>query len=174
MGTIIRILLENITLTLLVLGFLATGLALLFKPRPLTSPVVTEALLACFILFSIALSYFYNFVMHVFFGEMVAHFIGWADSPFQREVGFASLGFAAVGLLAFRGGFQVRLAAILGPALFLFGAAGGHIYEIIQTGNHAPGNAGAILYTDIGLPLLGFFLLWLHYRASAAERAGKH
>ncbi|MEW5838390.1 MAG: DUF6790 family protein [Pseudomonadota bacterium] len=164
MDSIIRILLENITLTLLALGFVASAVALLLKPRPLTAPIVSEALLAYFILFSIALSYFYNFVMHVFFGEMVAHFIGWADSPFQREVGFASLGFAAVGLLAFRGGFQVRFAAILGPAFFLLGAAGGHIFEITKTGNMAAGNAGAILYTDIGLPLLGFFLLWLRYR----------
>ena len=164
MEDIIRILLQNITLTLIMLGLAASSVSLLFKPRPLTSRVLIEALLAYFILFSIGISYFYNFVMHVFFGEMVAHFIGWADSPFQREVGFASLGFAVVGLLAFRGSFDLRLAAITGPAFFLFGAAGGHIYEIIQTGNLAPGNAGAILYTDIALPVIGFILLWLHRR----------
>jgi hypothetical protein len=42
--------------------------------------------------------------MHVFFGEMTGRFIGWADSPFQTEVGVASPGFAVVGFLAFRGG----------------------------------------------------------------------
>ena len=40
-------------------------------------------------LFSIGISFFYNFVVHAFFGEMAARFIGWEDSPFQREVGFA-------------------------------------------------------------------------------------
>ena len=30
---------------------------------------------------------FYNFVMHVFFGDMAAKFIGWQNSPFQAEVG---------------------------------------------------------------------------------------
>jgi hypothetical protein len=174
MEDIIRILLQNITLTLLVLGFAASAVSLLLKPRPLTSRVLVEALFAYFILFSIALSYLYNFVMHVFFGEMVAHFIGWADSPFQREVGFASLGFAAVGLLAFRGSFDLRLAAVLGPALFLLGAAGGHIYEILKTGNLAPGNAGTILYTDVALPLLGFTLLWLQYRVTVGSGTGKH
>lgn len=174
METLIRLVLQNITLTLLIVGLLATALSLLGKSKPLNKAVVIEALLAWFVLFSIGISYFYNFVMHVFFGEMVAHFIGWADSPFQREVGFASLGFAVVGLLAFRGSFDLRVAAIVGPAFFLFGAAGGHIYEIIQSGNFAPGNAGTILYTDIALPVIGFALLWLHYRTSASERAGKH
>ena len=28
----------------------------------------------------------------------------------------------------------------------------------------APGNAGGIFYTDIGIPLVGFALLWLQHR----------
>jgi hypothetical protein len=76
--------------------------------------------------------------MHVFFGAMAARFIGWADSPFQAEVGFASLGFAAVGFLAFRGDRGTRTAAVVGPSLFLLGAAGGHIYQMITAHNFAP------------------------------------
>ena len=90
---------------------------------PRSVAVVVEALFSYFLLFSIGLANLYNFVLHVFFGKMTAGFIGWADSPFQREVGFASLGFAVVGLLAFKGSFDLRLAAILGPACFLWGAA---------------------------------------------------
>jgi hypothetical protein len=105
MEKVIRFLMENFTLTLFVLGLIAAACSLLPKPRPWTLPVVAEAVLSYFILFSIAISFLYNFVAHVFFGEAVARFIGWADSPFQREVGFASLGFAVIGLLAFRGSF---------------------------------------------------------------------
>lgn len=166
MADLIRFALENFTLTLLVLGLVASAASLLRTPRPWTARVVVEALLSYFVLCSIALSYLYNFVAHVFFGEMVARFIGWADSPFQREVGFASLGFAVVGFLAFRGSFDMRVAAIVGPACFLLGAAGGHILEILRTGNLSPGNAGLILYTDILLPLIGFALLWLEHRYS--------
>jgi hypothetical protein len=126
--------------------------------------VVVEAVFSWFLLFSVAFSYLYNFVLHVFFGAMTARFIGWADSPFQAEVGFASLGFAVVGFLAFRGSFDMRVAAVVGPACFLLGAAGGHILQIIKTGNLAPGNAGVILYTDIALPLIGLALLWLQHR----------
>ncbi|HRU04450.1 MAG TPA: hypothetical protein P5137_01585 [Candidatus Brocadiia bacterium] len=166
MANLIRALLQNFTLTLFILGLIAAAISLRRKPRPLTRPIVAEALLSHFLLFSIAISYLYNFVMHVFFGEMTARFIGWAQSPFQAEVGFASLGFAAVGFLAWRGGRQMRVAAVVGPSCFLLGAAGGHIVEIVKSRNFAPGNAGVILYTDILLPLIGFAMLWLTRKSS--------
>src|SRR5215472_7255975 len=163
MDDLISFVLGNFTLTFLVIGLIASIVAItLSKVR--TAPVVVEALFSYFLLFSIGFSFLYNFVVHVFFGEMAARLIGWRDSPFQREVGFASLGFAVVGFLAFRGSFDMRVAAIVGFACFLLGAAVGHILEILRTGNLAPGNAGVILYTDILLPLIGFALLWLQHR----------
>jgi len=162
-GSAIRFAVSNFTLTLLVVGLVAAFASLLRKPK-LTTPRVVEALLFYFLMFSIGVSYLYNFVLHTFFGAMTARFIGWPDSPFQAEVGFASLGFAVVGLLACWRSFDLRLAAIVGPALFLWGAAAGHIYQIAQTGNLAPGNAGVILYTDVLIPIFGFVLLWLQYR----------
>jgi hypothetical protein len=171
MATLIRLVLSNFTLTFLIVGLIASGIALLRAPKPLTTPVVVEALLAYFVLFSIGFGFLYNFVMHSFFGAMAARFIGWADSPFQLEVGFASLGFAAVGFLAFRGSFDLRLAAVVGPALFLLGAAGGHLYQMITAGNFAPGNAGVIFYTDILIPLIGFVLLWLQRRYARQSAA---
>jgi len=160
----IRFVLSNFTLSFMVLGLIVSLISLLRAPKPLTAPVVVEALFAYFLLFSIGFSYLYNFVVHVFFGATAARMIGWEDSPFQAEVGFASLGFAVVGFLAFRRSFDLRLAAIVGPACFLLGAAGGHIYQMIHAHNFAPGNAGVILYTDILIPIFGFALLWLQHR----------
>jgi hypothetical protein len=168
MTLLIEFVLANFTLTFLVLGFLAAGIAVALKPGGFTLANVAEELLAYFILFSITISFFYNFVFHVFFGELAASYIGWADSPFQAEVGYASLGYAAVGLFAFKGNCCVRFAAILGPALFLWGAAVGHIHQIVAAGNYAPGNAGVMLYTDIFLPVIGFGLLWLKRRAGSS------
>jgi hypothetical protein len=82
------------------------------------------------------------------------------------EVGFASLGFAAIGFLAFKGGFDLRLAAIVGPACFLWGAAGVHVYQMITAHNFAPGNAGVIFYSDVLLPIVGFIFLWLQNRSA--------
>jgi hypothetical protein len=168
----IRFILGNFTLTFLVIGLAASFVSLLRTQKPRTAPVLIEALFFYFLLFSIGFGFLYNFVLHTFFGEMTARFIGWADSPFQAEVGFASLGFSAVGFLACRRSFDLRLAAVVGPALFLLGAAGGHIYQLMKTSNFAPGNAGVILYTDILIPVIGFVLLWLQHRHGARARQG--
>lgn len=159
MGQIVAFALGNFTLSFLLLGLAAALAALLRRPRPRTRAEIIEALLAWFLFFSIGVSFLYNFVFHVFFGDLAAGYIGWANSPFQAEVGYASLGFAAVGLLAFRGAWQTRLAAVLGPALFLWGAAIGHVLDMIRSHNFAPGNAGVIFWTDILLPIIGFALL---------------
>jgi hypothetical protein len=168
MEDLIRFVLSNFTLSLFVLGLAASGFALAAGPRPLTRARTVEALFAWFLLFSVGISFLYNFVMHVFFSEMAAAFIGWTTSPFQKEVGFASLGFSMLGFLAFRGGFQMRLAAIVGIACFLWGAAAGHVVQMVEAHNFAPGNAGAIFYTDILLPLLGFVLLAMQRKTARA------
>jgi hypothetical protein len=156
--------LGNFTLTFFVLGLIAAAISLWRRPRPLTPSFVVEDVLAYFLLFSIGISFFYNFVFHVFFGDMAAELIGWQQSPFQAEVGFASLGFSVIGFLAFRGGFRVRIAAVAGVSCFLLGAAGDHVYQMVVAHNFAPGNAGIIFYTDIALPIIGFALLWLQHR----------
>jgi len=161
MQTFIRFALTNFTLTLLLTGLAVSAIALWCHREPPTREVVIETVLSYFVLFTIGVSYLYNFVMHTVFGEMTARIIGWADSPFQTEVGFASLGFAAIGFLAWRGSYDLRLAAILGTAFFSLGAAGVHIYEMVTAHNFATGNAGVVFYTDILLPLIGFALLYL-------------
>lgn len=139
MAEAITFVLSNFTLTFLVIGFFAAGIALARAPKPLTQAVAAEKLLAWHVFFAIGVAYFYNFVMHTFFGEMAARFIGWADSPFQFEVGMASLGFSVVGFLAAFRSFDLRLAAILGPSIFTLGAAAGHVYQMVTAHNFAPG-----------------------------------
>jgi hypothetical protein len=165
----IAFVLGNFTLTFFVLGLLASAIALWRAHPPRSFAVVVEALFSYFLLFSIGLANLYNFVLHGFFGKTAAAFIGWEDSPFQQEVGFASLGMGVVGLLAFRGSFDMRLAAIVAPACFLWGAAGVHIYEMITAHNFAPGNAGVIFYSDILIPVVGFIFLWLQRRVARPQ-----
>lgn len=164
MESTFRFLLSNFTLTFLVFGLIASAIAYFAKPAPRTPAQLIEALFSWFLFFSIGVSHFYNFVMHVFFGDMAARFIGWANSPFQAEVGFASLGFSVVGFLAFRGDLGLRKAAVVGPSIFLLGAAGGHVYQMITAHNFAPGNAGVMFWSDIFLPVIAFTLLWLQIR----------
>lgn len=161
---IIRFVLSNFTLTFLVIGLLFSLAAIMRAPKPVTAAVVVEKLISWHVFWAIGVCFFYNFVMHSFFGQMAAQFIGWADSPFQFEVGTASLGFSVVGFLAAFRSFDLRLAAIVGPALFALGAGFGHIYQIVTQHNFAPGNASVIFYLDFLIPLFGFLLLWLQHR----------
>ncbi|MEO8626707.1 MAG: DUF6790 family protein [Betaproteobacteria bacterium] len=103
---------------------------------------------------------------------MTARFIGWDNSPFQAEVGFASLGFSVLGFIAYRGSFDIRAAAVIAPACFLLGAAGGHAVQMVTAHNFAPGNAGIIFYTDIFVPLFGLLLLGLDRRYSGVRKPG--
>lgn len=168
MTALLTFLLSNFTLTFLLVALASSAFTLFFRHAPPAS--APDIFLRNFIFWGIGATYLYNFVMHVFFAEMVAGFIGWANSPFQYEVGFASFGFSAVAFFGYRSSFDFRLASILGPSFFLWGAAIGHIYQIITKNNFAPGNAGIILFTDILTPFIGFFLLWLQYRNSQSLR----
>jgi hypothetical protein len=164
MKNFIAFILGNFTLTFLVIGFVFSLVVLSLKKKPLDKPQVIEALFSYFLLFSIGLSFLYNFIFHVFFAEMAASFIGWKNSPFQYEVGYASLGFAIVGIIAFKQSLGFRAAAVIGPSFFLWGAAGGHIYQMLTAHNYAPGNAGVIFWTDVILPVIAFTLLHQQYK----------
>jgi len=159
---------SNYALTFMAIGLLFSVGAIARARRPLGPSGVIEKLLAWHVFWVIGVGYLYNFVMHGFFGRMSAAFIGWADSPFQFEVATASLGFAVVGFIAAFRSFDLRLAAIVGPALFTLGAAVGHVHQMITEHNFAPGNAGVIFYMDIIIPLFGLLLLGLQYRTALA------
>ena len=161
---IITFAMSNYSLSFFVIGLIVSLVAITRLRTLIDRPLVVEKLLAWYVFFSIGIDNFYNFVMHVFFGGMSAAFIGWADSPFQFEVGTASLGYAVVGLLAAFRSYDLRLAAVLCPSIFTLGAAAGHVNQMITAHNFAPGNAGIIFWTDIFIPLFGFALLWLQRR----------
>jgi hypothetical protein len=137
--------------------------SLLRRPKPVTKAAVADRLLSDYILYAVGLMYLYNFVVHTAFAETSAAYIGWANSPFQYEVGYASLGFGLAAIVAHRSNFMTRLVAIVGPSMFLWGAAAGHVHYILETKNFSPGNAGVVLWTDIFLPVIGFALLYFYH-----------
>jgi hypothetical protein len=104
--------------------------------------------------FAVGLAGLWGFIYHAFFPEMTARFIGWANSPFQFEVAMANLGLGVVGIFGFRASHGYRVGATLFTLCFLWGAAYGHIHQMLLTHNFASGNAGSIFYNDLLLPLL--------------------
>ena len=169
LAKVIQFAFSNFTLSFFFIGLICSVISLTIKEKPLNRKVILEAFFSYFLLFSIGVSFIYNFIFHVFFAEMSAKFIGWENSPFQYEVGFASLGFGIVGLISFKAGSGFRAAALTGPAFFLWGAAGGHIYQMLNTHNFSPGNAGVVFWTDIILPVTGFVLLYMHCKTKRQD-----
>ena len=104
--------------------------------------------------FAVGLVGLWGFIYHAFFPEMTAKFIGWANSPFQFEVAMANLGMGVMGIFGLCATKPYRIAGTLFTACFLWGAAYGHIVQMIHAHNFAPGNAGLIFYNDLILPLL--------------------
>jgi hypothetical protein len=164
------LLIGNYFFALLIIGLVVAWISLLRKPKPLKIDTVAEAFLSNYMLFPLGISNLINFVFHVFFGDIAAKFIGWENSPFQAEVGFASLGVGIAGVLAYKASLPFRVATFIPPAAFSLGAAGGHVYQMIAAHNFSPGNVGLVLPSDILIPVVGFIFLWLSYKHPRPER----
>jgi hypothetical protein len=165
------LLVGNYFFTLLIIGLVAALVSLPGKPKPLRTNTVAEAFLSYYMLFPIGISNLVNFVFHVFFGDTSAKFIGWENSPFQAEVGFASLGVGIAGVVAYRASLPFLVATFIPPAAFSLGAAGGHIYQMITAHNFSPGNVGLVLPSNFLIPVVGFIFLWLSYKHPGSEAA---
>ena len=77
----------NFTVTFLLAGLLCAALSLINKPKPVSRAVLVEALFSYFLLFSIGITYLYNFVFHVFFQEMTAPVDRLGKQPFSGRSG---------------------------------------------------------------------------------------
>jgi hypothetical protein len=129
--------------------------------------------LLSFLVISVGIASLIGFVGHVFFADSVAANIGWAaGSPFQQEVGFANLAIGILGITCIwlRGNYWI--ATVVAATIFLWGAAYGHIMDIIVHANYAPGNAGGALYNDILVPLILIVLLVAYVRTATTIEAG--
>ncbi len=121
------------------------------KRRNISMP---EAFLRPLFVLAVGVSGFWGAYWHGLHPAETAAFIGWKPSPFQWEVAMANLAMGVCGLLCWRASRSFRLATAVMVVCFLWGAAVGHVRQMIEAGNFAPGNAGAIFYTDLLIPLL--------------------
>jgi len=126
--------------------------------------IILETVIAYGLAFNVGISGLYAFMGHAFASNKVAAYIGWpSGNPFQFEVAVTNLSFGVLGILCFRFRENFWLATIIAFSVFDFGAAYGHIRDIIINHNYAPGNAGAPLYANIIKPL-AFIILYIVYK----------
>lgn len=158
-----------IVLTITVLG----AIVHLFLSQ--STPRKKERVVKIFLLYFLSVEWGFGAILtsvpHIVAPDYIAKYIGWqTGSPFQIELGFASLGLAILGVLSIwlRGLFWI--APVVGHSVFLLGAAYVHIREIVEKGNLNPGNAGPILFMDIGIPIIVISLLIAHIRMGGLKK----
>jgi hypothetical protein len=141
---------KNFSLSMLLLAMLAAAVELALVKSPRLKQIIFRWV--CF--FGLGVTGIFAFIMHGFYPQLAANNIGWHSNPFQYEVAIANLSFGLLGLLAVWAPFQFRLATVLGACIWLWGAAIGHIHQIILHHNMSMGNAGSWLWMDILIPLI--------------------
>lgn len=154
------------TFTFVVLPLLLAALTVVLDENARTR----ERRIEVFLVFMFALgaaSGISNWAGHVFASDQVAEAIGWAaGSPFQLEMGFANLSYGILAIVAMsrRDGF--REATVIGAAVLSVGATVVHLWDIIATGNLAPGNTVQNLI-NIARPALLIGLLMASRRSES-------
>jgi hypothetical protein len=107
--------------------------------------------------FAVGLSGIWGFIMHAFYPEFTSAEIGWQSTPFEYEVAITNLAMGIMGIFAPFSSTGFKKATAVLVAIFLIGAAVGHIHQIISVHNMHSGNVGTILWTDFLIPIV----LWI-------------
>lgn len=168
----IAFLIGNYMTTLFVLGLIVAAVKVLRFRGTRTGAAVSGILIETMLLYGVGISLVVNFVMHSFFGDYAAKTIGWAQSPFQLELAFMSLGVGITAILLHGrwAPFQSKAAVLLGFAIFGFGAAGGHVYQMIANDDFAANNTGLLLANDFVVNIVAVALVIWH---AIALRGGR-
>lgn len=91
---------------------------------------------------------------HMFFPDPIAESIGWPKgTPWQWEVGLASVATGVLGVMATSYDDDFWLATIIAFSIFYLGAAVGHVREMAVNRNFSAGNAGPIFFFDVIVPI---------------------
>jgi hypothetical protein len=153
------------TILFITLALLAAAGTILIKKKKNAVDII-ETIILFMLLCNVGLGGLFAFAGHTLMADQVATRIGWpAGSPFQFEVAVANLSLSVLGILSiwFRQNFW--LATSIAYAVFLLGAAAGHIREMLVNRNFSDYNTGALIYIgDILIPLALLVLIIIHRR----------
>jgi peptidoglycan/LPS O-acetylase OafA/YrhL len=150
-------------------ALLGAIIQLFVEKQPRTRARVLEVVVRWLLVVAVGVAGILDFIMHTLNARATAEMIGFPpDNPFQWEVAFADLAIGVLGLAClWRRDFWWP--AAIAVAVYFWGCAWGHIYQLVAHDNHEPGNAGVVLYLDILVPLAVLVLLYLRDRAQSVD-----
>jgi hypothetical protein len=158
-------------LVLIVIALIGATIKVLKKRGEKKASYILRIYLLWLIAWGIGAVSILGFVAHAFAADHTAMYIGWLPgSPFQFEIAVANLAMGVLGLMCIWLEDQFWLATIVSMTVFSWGAAYGHIRDIMINHNYAPGNAGAPLYMDLIAPAV-FIILFIAYKVTKRHKA---
>ena len=162
-STVLSALIGNYMTTFFVIGLIVATVTVLAHRGHRSPSFVSGTYLNSFLLWAVGIAQILNFVMHSVFGDYAAKTIGWAQSPFQLELAISSLAFGVMAIILSKknSAFRGKVAVVVAQAIFGFGAASGHIYQMIVNHDYAANNTGLLLVMDIAIAAIGLvFVIW--------------
>jgi hypothetical protein len=142
------------------LVFLLITLARMVLEMWLWHPSLLDALVESLLVVQVGLAGLYAFFSHYFvLDKAFVYFARPTDDPLRQKVGIAHLALGVLGILCcwLHGSFW--LATGIAAIIFWLGTAITHIEELMKRRSVHLGNAGALLLSDIGMPVLLLGLL---------------
>jgi Family of unknown function (DUF6790) len=138
---------------------------LFVQRQPRTRARVLEVVLRWLLVVAVGVEGIVSLLLHTLDARATANMIGFPpDNPFQWEVAFADATLGVLGIIClWRRDFWWP--TVIATTVYLWGCAWGHIYQLVVNDNHQPGNAGAVLYLDLLVPLALLVLMLLYTRA---------
>lgn len=127
MNTVIWVM-DNVDMLLLMLAFLCIVAERLFDP----SLALSEIAFRWIAFFSMGLASLYSGILHLYFPHFATLSLHWPHSLNQTEVGVVECIFGVLGLVSCRADFELRLAAVAGCVIIMWGDALGHLYQVLQ------------------------------------------
>jgi hypothetical protein len=123
-------------------------------------PPLLNAIVESLLVVQVGLAGLYTFCAHYFvFDKTSGYFARSTDNPLQQKVGIAHLALGVLGILCcwLHGSFW--LATGIAAIICWSGAAIGRVNELMKRQNLHLSSAGALLLSDIGMPVLLLGLL---------------
>ncbi|HRP02415.1 MAG TPA: hypothetical protein PLE30_07205 [Candidatus Kapabacteria bacterium] len=150
---------------IIVVGYVIALIHFFFLNKDRSKAKLIDILFVYSLVFQVGgIGVFLGFVPHVFFADKVAIGIGWpTGSPFQKEVGIHDGVWGLLGFLCIKYKNGFRAATAIGWALFMFGAAVGHVVQSINEGNFAEYNF-LMIFVDFFVAFALPALLYLSYK----------
>jgi Family of unknown function (DUF6790) len=146
-------------------ALVGAAIQLLVQRHARTRTRVLEVVLRWLLVIAVGVEGIVSLLLHTLDARATADLIGFpADNPFQWEVAFADATLGVLGIIClWRRDFWWP--TVIATTVYLWGCAWGHIYQLVVNDNHQPGNAGAVLYLDLVVPLVLLVLMTLYTRA---------